>query len=193
MESLVSFHDSRIVGSRFPGGTPGSAAGAGAKKGEQRQVLPAITVAEVHRWFLTQSETPGQRSLRMRWSLFRRQQQARASQAHRLRRMRQSPLLPSGVPRPLMLNGLPELTAQRWEHLRPFLPPQGGTGRPALEHRLIVEGILWIISTGSSWRDLPARFGPWQTVSSRYQRWKKDGRWALLLQAFQQPELLSSA
>ena len=62
-----------------------------------------------------------------------------------------------------------------------------------MEHRLIVEGIFWIISTGSSWRDLPVRFGSWQTVSSRYQRWRKEGRWTLLLQAFQQPELLSSA
>jgi transposase len=62
-----------------------------------------------------------------------------------------------------------------------------------MEHRLIVEGIWWIMSTGSSWRDLPARFGPWQTVSSRYQRWWKEERWTLLLQALQQPELLSSA
>ena len=93
----------------------------------------------------------------------------------------------------MMVIGLPELTAERWERLRPLLPPQASTGRPALEHRLIVEGILWIISTGSSWRDLPARFGPWQTVSGRYQRWRKDGRWTLLLQAFQQSEHLSSA
>jgi transposase len=107
--------------------------------------------------------------------------------------MRQDPLLSSFVPPPMMIIGLPELTAERWERLRPFLPPQASTGRPALEHRLIVEGILWIISTGSSWRDLPTRFGPWQTVSSRYQRWRKDGRWTLLLQAFQQPEYLSSA
>lgn len=129
----------------------------------------------------------------MRWSTFRRKQQARAAQGHRLRRLRQSPLLSSFVPPPLLVIGLPELTAERWERLRPLLPQQVGTGRPALEHRLIVEGILWIMSTGSSWRDLPARFGPWQTVSSRYQRWRKEGRWTRLLQALQQPPLFSSA
>jgi transposase len=92
-----------------------------------------------------------------------------------------------------MILGLPELTAERWERLRPLLPAQASTGRPALEHRLMVEGIWWIMSTGSSWRDLPARFGPWSTVSSRYQRWRKEGRWTVLLQALQQPELFSSA
>ncbi len=92
-----------------------------------------------------------------------------------------------------MIIGVPELTAERWERLRPLLPSQAGTGRPAMEHRLIVEGIWWIMSTGSSWRDLPVRFGPWQTVSSRYQRWRKEGSWTHLLQALQQPQVLSSA
>lgn len=92
-----------------------------------------------------------------------------------------------------MVIGLPELTAERWELLRPLLPKPAGTGRPAMEHRLIIEGIVWIMSTGSSWRDLPARFGPWQTVFRRYQRWRKEGRWTHLLQALQQPQVLSSA
>jgi transposase len=107
--------------------------------------------------------------------------------------MRQSPLLSSRLPPPVMVIGLPELTDERWERLCPLLPSQDGPGRPAMEHRLIVEGILWIMSTGSSWRDLPARFGPWQTVSGRYHRWRKEGRWTRLLLALQPPQLLSSA
>src|SRR5947209_8695117 len=71
--------------------------------------------------------------------------------------------------------------------LGPLLPQQAATGRPAVEHRLIVEGILWVMRTGSAWRELPARFGPWQTVVSRYQRWRKEGRWARMLQVLQQP------
>ncbi len=39
-------------------------------------------------------------------------------------------------------------------------------GRPAVDHRLIVEGMLWVVRTDSSWRELPERFGPWSTVSS---------------------------
>ncbi len=57
-----------------------------------------------------------------------------------------------------------------WEQLRPLLPPQKPqTGRPAFDHRLIVEGRLWVLRTVSSWRELPERFGPGSTVSTRYQ------------------------
>jgi transposase len=90
---------------------------------------------------------------------------------------------------PIALAGLEALTPERWEHLRPLLPQQAATGRPAVEHRLIVEGILWIMRTGSAWRALPERFGPWQTVASRYQRWRKEGRWARMLQVLQRAEV----
>ena len=66
---------------------------------------------------------------------------------------------------------------------RPLLPPQKPqTGRPAVDHRLVVEGMLWVVRTGSSWRELPERFGPWSTVASRYQRWLKEGVWTRILQ-----------
>jgi transposase len=74
------------------------------------------------------------------------------------------------------------LTDAQWEQMRPLLPPQKPlTGRPAVDHRLIVEEMLWVMRTGSSWRELPERFGPWSTVSSRYQRWCQDGLWARIL------------
>jgi transposase len=82
------------------------------------------------------------------------------------------------------------LTDEHWEQLRPLLPPQKPqTGRPAVDHRLIVEGILWVARTGSSWRELPERFGPWSTVSSRYQRWRKEGIWTRILQVLQVQEV----
>ncbi len=79
-------------------------------------------------------------------------------------------------PAPLRLLGVPALPDEHWEHLRPLLPPQKpATGRPAADHRLIVEGMLWVARTGSSWRQLPERFGPWPTAASRYQRCLKEG------------------
>ena len=42
---------------------------------------------------------------------------------------------------------------------------------------MIVNGILWIRRTGAPWRDLPARYGPWQTGSSRFRRWQQAGIW----------------
>jgi hypothetical protein len=152
-------------------------------------------VAEIHRLLQAWGQSAARRALGLHWSQFRRKHQASAAQGHRLRRARQQPLAFPSVPEPLALLSLAELTPERWEQLRPFLPPQARTGRPAIEHRLMVEGILWIMRTGSSWRDLPARFGPWQTVASRYRQWRKEGRWQLMLQVLQPLEVprLSSA
>jgi transposase len=53
-----------------------------------------------------------------------------------------------------------ELTNTPWERLQPLLPPQKPqTGRPAVDHRRLLNGILWILRTGAPWRDLPERYG----------------------------------
>ena len=36
-------------------------------------------------------------------------------------------------------------------------------------------GIVWIARSGAPWRDLPERYGPWQTVYSRFRKWMEDG------------------
>src|SRR5262249_5541626 len=78
-------------------------------------------------------------------------------------------------------------TNTQWERLHPLLPPQKPhTGRPAADHRRILNGILWILRTGAPWRDLPARYGAWQTIASRFSRWRKAGIWARLLAAVPQ-------
>jgi transposase len=70
------------------------------------------------------------------------------------------------------------LSDAQWERLRPLLPPPPrGRGRPRRDDRLIVEGIIWRLATGVPWRDLPARFGPWKTVYSRFRRWQQAGVW----------------
>lgn len=70
------------------------------------------------------------------------------------------------------------LTDEQWNRLKPHLPPQKPkTGRPAHDHRRILNGILWVLRTGAAWRDLPERYGPWRTVASRFYRWRKAGVW----------------
>lgn len=79
-----------------------------------------------------------------------------------------------------------DLTNSQWERLQPRLPPQTPkTGRPAHDHRTILNGILWILRTGAPWRDLPERYGPWRTVASRFYRWQRAGVWNQLLAAVQ--------
>lgn len=75
-----------------------------------------------------------------------------------------------------------DLTDAQWERLQPLLPAQRhgkGTkgGRPSLDHRQIITGILWILRTGAPWEDLPARYGKRSTVSTRYYRWQEQGIW----------------
>ena len=71
-----------------------------------------------------------------------------------------------------------ELTPRQWERLQPLLPPQKPhTGRPATDHRRLLNGILWIIRTGAPWRDLPERFGDWKQVHTRHTRWAASGVW----------------
>jgi transposase len=79
-----------------------------------------------------------------------------------------------------------ELTDAQWERLAPLLPPQRpATGRPAHDHRTVLNGILWRLATGVPWRDLPERYGPWQTGYSRFRRWQRSGVWDRLLAALQ--------
>src|SRR6266508_1649620 len=69
-----------------------------------------------------------------------------------------------------------ELSDAHWAKLQPLLPPQRpATGRPNKDHRLILEAIVWLGRTGAPWRDLPACYGPWETVASRFYRWRRQG------------------
>lgn len=45
--------------------------------------------------------------------------------------------------------------------------------------------MLWRLRTGAPWRDLPERYGPWQTAYERFCRWESDGTWARLLEHVQ--------
>ena len=68
-----------------------------------------------------------------------------------------------------------EVSDDEWERIRVLLPPENtGRGRPSKSNRTIYNGILWIAKTGAPWRDLPERFGPWQTVYSRFRLWSKN-------------------
>jgi transposase len=79
-----------------------------------------------------------------------------------------------------------ERTDDPWATLEPLLPPEKPPiGKPNLPHRTILNGILWRVRTGAPWRDLPARYGKWRTVYSRFRRWQLAGVWDRVLAALQ--------
>ena len=71
------------------------------------------------------------------------------------------------------------LTDVEWNAIRVLLPKErsGNRGRPWADHRQTISGILWVLSTGAPWRDLPRDFGAWQTVYKRFRRWCQSGLW----------------
>jgi len=79
-----------------------------------------------------------------------------------------------------------ELTESQWNRIRDLLPPerkaQGGS--PAKDNRMVMHGILYWLNTGVAWRDLPERFGPWQSIYTRYRRWTWQGIWENILAYF---------
>lgn len=128
------------------------------------------------------------REFRMGWSLWRRAHQAVAKRCHSARRsLRQAETSPAALQNSTMqlIDALPEpvhtpvLSDSEWERLRPLMPPQKPPiGRPRSDHRMVLAGILWVIGSDSSWRELPQEeFGPWRTVYSRYRKWRKEGLW----------------
>jgi transposase len=79
-----------------------------------------------------------------------------------------------------------ELTDEQWELIKPLLPKRTATtGRPPSDPRLMLNGIFWILSTGAPWRDLPERFGPWQTVYDHFSKWRRGGLFAAIVETLQ--------
>lgn len=83
-----------------------------------------------------------------------------------------------------------EIKDEDWDRIRDLLPGQAGQpGVTAKDNRLFVNAVLWIAKTGAPWRDLPERFGPWNSVFQRFNRWAKKGVWEQVFLALQDPDL----
>ena len=68
------------------------------------------------------------------------------------------------------------LTDAMWARIAPLISgKKGDRGVTARDNRLFIEGVLWRVRTGCPWRDLPARFGKWNSVFQRFRRLAKRG------------------
>jgi transposase len=75
----------------------------------------------------------------------------------------------------------------RIEHLLPGKPSD--PGRTAADNRLFLDAVLWVARTGAPWPDLPERFGKYNSVFQRFNRWSKNGVWARVFEALQDSDL----
>lgn len=83
-----------------------------------------------------------------------------------------------------------ELSDEQWQRVEGLLPGRPGSpGRKGENNQLFLEAVLWIVRTGAPWRDLPERFGDWNSVFQRFNRWAKKGVWQRVFDALQDPDL----
>ncbi len=72
-----------------------------------------------------------------------------------------------------------DLNDIQWQLIKRFIPDDpvrpDRRGRPWADQRRVLNGILWILRTGAPWKDLPKRYGAYQTVHRRFTRWRKEG------------------
>ena len=83
-------------------------------------------------------------------------------------------------------SGRADLTDAQWAVLEPLLPRGTKPGRPPKwARRQLIDGIRWRVRAGAPWRDVPQRYGPWQSVYGLFRRWQRDGTWARILAMLQ--------
>jgi transposase len=76
------------------------------------------------------------------------------------------------------------LREDQWNRIENLLPGKAtDCGVTAKDNRLFVEAVLWILRTGSPWRDLPVELGGWHNTYTRFSRWGKKGVWQRVSEA----------
>jgi transposase len=75
-----------------------------------------------------------------------------------------------------------DLSDAEWRVISPLLPNKS-RGVPRTDDRRVLNAIFYVLRTGSPWRDLPERYGPYTTAYNRYNRWAKAGVWLRVFEA----------
>ena len=75
-----------------------------------------------------------------------------------------------------------DLTEFEWSVIEPLLPNKP-RGVPRVDDRRVLNGIFWVLRSGSPWCDLPERYGPPTTCYNRFRRWTKAGVWDRIMDA----------
>lgn len=83
-----------------------------------------------------------------------------------------------------------ELSDDEWNRIEPLLPGRvGDPGGHGEDNRLFVNAVIWAGRSGAPWRDLPERFGLWNSVFQRFNRWAKSGVWRRVYEELKSPDL----
>ena len=79
-----------------------------------------------------------------------------------------------------------EVSDKQWKLVCPMVESKpAATGRPRRDARVMLNAILWVLRTGAPWRDLPERYGPWQSAYEYFSAWRASGLYDQVLEALQ--------
>jgi hypothetical protein len=159
-------------------------------------------VPEVRSVLLAMAEPDEEkRAFRLGWSAWRRAHQALAARYRKASRAAKRALsgeaaledrARSSTTTLRADEGAP-LTDKEWEMVEPLLPHKPPAGRPYNDHRTVLDGIMWVARTGSSWREMPEEFGKWESAYRRYELWLRQGLWQRILEALGEEALAGPA
>jgi transposase len=76
-----------------------------------------------------------------------------------------------------------ELSDFEWDVVRPFLPPRSRVGWPRADDRMVLNGILYVLTTGCRWMDMPLEYGSYKTAWKRLKKWQDEGVWDRIFKA----------
>jgi transposase len=71
------------------------------------------------------------------------------------------------------------LTDAQMARLQPFFPKPHG--KPRVDDKRVLSGIIFINRNGLRWRDAPSEYGPPKTLYNRFVRWSRKGVFARIL------------
>jgi len=145
-------------------------------------------VPEVRRLVLAMAGPDEQRAFRFGWSRWRRAHQAVAARCHAahcaVRPQKGDPVRVVPPLPPLHR----ALSNAEWGRIRPLLPPQKpAIGRPRHDHRTVLNGILAVVGTELSWREMPREYGKRDRAYKRYRLWCDQGLWQRIVAALADP------
>lgn len=82
------------------------------------------------------------------------------------------------------------LTDEQWDRIKDLVPGKDGDpGRSGSNNRLFIDAVLYVLKTGVPWRDLPERFGNWNSVWRRFDRWGENGIWEKIVKELSELDL----
>jgi putative transposase len=82
------------------------------------------------------------------------------------------------------------LTDEHWDRAKEMVPGKDADpGRSGSNNRLFIDAVLYVLKTGVPWRDLRERFGNWNSVWHRFDRWGENGIWEKIVKALSELDL----